>query len=615
MLVSLKFKPGLVRDLTDYAGMGGWFDCNWVRFRNGLPEKMGGWTTKITTAFLGTCRQLISWVTLNGFTYVGLGTHLKYYVSAGGTYTDVTPIRLTTNPMANNPFSTTNGSTTVTVTDVANGSVMNDFVTFSGATGGFAGLVAADLNKEFQITSIIDADHYTIVLSVTPNATTTGGGAVAVAAYQINVGLDTSIIGTGWGAGAWGHDTWGSSSSTGPTLQLRLWTADTFGEDLVTNVRNGGIYYWDATTPATRMLALSATPGASDAPVVATKTNVSPEERHVIALGCNPIGSAVQDPLFVRWSDAEDAANWTPSATNSAGGYRLSIGTYIVGAEHTRNEFLVFTDMAAYSMTWTGAPFTFSFQIIGYNISMIAPNAIVSVNDFAAWMSREQFFIYDGRISPLPCPLSDYVFRRLNYAQINKIQAFSNAFFNEVGWLYPSTTNDCDSYVIFNYREQAWYFGSITRTAWIDMGPNYYPLATGTDDILYNHEFGLDDGSTNPPSAITAFIESSPVEATEEGSGDHYIFMDRLIPDITFRNSTAATPQVTMTLETQDFPGTAVAQTYPSTVASVTVDRFTQQCFVRLRGRSAKFKVVSDQLGVTWRLGAPRVSYRLDGRR
>lgn len=619
MLVPLRFKPGLVRDNTHYANTGGWYDCDHVRFREGLPEKIGGWTQAITTQFLGVCRALISYTVLTGGQYLGLGTHTKYYVTDGGTYVDVTPIRLTTNPMANNPFAAVIATTTVTVTDVANGSIEGDYVTFSGSAA-VAGIPAAEINIEHQIISIIDADHYTITVTTPATSTASGGGAVVVAAYQLNIGLNTTVYGIGWGTGTWGSGTWGISTGTGVQLGLRLWSHDTFGEDLVTNIRNAGIYYWDASFPTTRMVALNALGGSIQAPTVATQVFVSADERHVVALGCNPIGSAVQDPLFIRWSATESALDWLPSAVNTSGGYRLSVGTRIIGAYETRSEILIWTDQALYSMRWTGVPYTFGFTQLGAGTNMIAPNAAIAVNDVVFWMGREQFYLYDGRIQVMDCPITDHLTSRIDFTQLDKIFAFTNALFTEVGWFYQSIDSDeCDSYIIYNYVEKAWYYGTLARTAWLDRGPYYYPLATSADSYLYNQEVGLDDGSTTPPSAITAFIESSPVEMDQDGQGAHFVFISRLIPDVTFRESEAAMPSVDMTISMQDYPGGSFSQQdYASTIsqsATVPVEQFTQQAYIRLRGRSAMFRIESDTVGVTWRLGVPRVELRLDGRR
>lgn len=616
MLVPLKFKPGIVRDITMYGNEWGWYDCNWVRFRMGYPEKMGGWQKNLGDQFLGVCRALINWTTLNSFTYIGLGTHLKYYVSTGGSYTDVTPIRRTVT-LGADPFDSTNLSTTIVVNDTANGSVLGDFVTFSGATT-FAGIPADDLNQEHQITSIIDANSYTIVVDTAATSTASGGGAAVDADYQINVGLDSSVPGLGWGAGSWGHDTWGSDATNGVTVNLRLWSHDTFGEDLITNVRNGGIYYWDATSPTARMVALEDLAGANEAPTVATQILVSAEERHVIAFGCNPIGSATQDPLFVRWSDTESATEWEPTALTTAGGYRLSVGTRIVAVAETRSEYLIWTDSALYSMRWTGPDFIFSFTLLATGTNIIAPNAFVTVNDICIWMGKEQFYFYDGRVSPLPCPIADYLFGILNVAQAEKIFGFANSIFDEVGWLCPTDTNECDMAFFYSYKEQAWYYGEIPRTAWLDRGPSYYPLATSDDSYLYDHEYGFDDGSENPPVAIGAYIESSPIESPVGGQGEHFQFISRLIPDVTFRNSSRSTPSVDMTIKMQNYPGSNISQTYASSVtqtATVPVDQFTPQAFIRLRGRSAIFRCESDETEMTWRLGIPAIDIRPDGRR
>ncbi len=614
-LIPLKFRPGLVRDLTDYSGGGGWYDCDKVRFRMGLPEKMGGWEIKIDEQFLGICRAMMSWSLLSGISYLALGTNVKFYVSDGTAYTDVTPIRLETT-LGADPFEVTNGETAMLVTDVANGATVGDYVTFSGAFG-FANITADDLNREFEIISVTDADTYTVTLSHSANATTAGGGVAVEAAYQINVGFASSVIGYGWGAGGWGRGGWGSAATVGLVIELRIWSIDTFGQDLIACIRNGGVYHWDGANPTARMVALTDIIGESDAPVVASAVLVSSSENHTIAFGANPLGETDQDPMLVRWSDTETYLDWTPTAVNTAGGYRLSIGTRIVAVQHARTQILIWTDLALYTMTWTGAPYVFNFQLVGYNVSVVGPNAATILNDVTFWMGENQFYMYDGRIQVMPCPITDYIFTNMTTEQIQKVYAYTNSMFNEVGWLYPHD-EECDSYVIYNIKEQAWYFGTIARTAWFDLGASYLPLATSDDSYLFNQEFGFDDGSTDPVSPIEAFIESSPLETSEEGPGDHFLFMDRIIPDITFRNSTADEPSVTMTLETRDYPGGVISQEQASPVtqtASVPVTQFTNQCFVRLRGRSAIFRCESTDVGVTWRLGGPRVSYRIDGRR
>lgn len=620
-LIPLRFKPGLVRDMTEYSASGSWYDCDKVRFRLGLPEKIGGWVKKIENQFLGTCRCMVSWSLLSGASYLALGTTKKFYVSDGSSYTDVTPLRSDVR-LGANPFAVVDTTTTMTVSDTAHGATLGDFVTFSGATT-FAGLSSGDLNREFEITEIVDANSYKVVLPNPATSTTSGGGSSVDAAYQINIGINTAFSGLGWGAGTWGHDTWGSDAESGSLIEPRVWTADSFGQDLIACVRNGNIYHWDATLPNDRMTSLADQTGAVDAPIVATATLISAEERHVIVFGCNPLGSVIQDPMFVRWSDSESYVDWLPTETNTAGGYRLSIGTRIVAVQHARSQILIWTDLALYSMTWTGDPYTFSFQQVGYNVSTVGPNSAVTANDTTFWMGESQFFAYDGRINVLPCTVTDYIFTRLNTDQSFKVFAFSNSLYNEVGWFYAvnPTSDDlepeCSAYVTYNYKEQAWYYGELDRTAWIDLGASSYPLATSSDNYLYNHEFGFDDGSTNPPTGIEAYIESSPLEAADNGSGDHFIFMDRLIADVTFRNSSVPRPSVVMTISTQDYPGSLVEQEQASSIkqASSVVDRFTKQSFIRLRGRSAIFRCSSSDVGVTWRLGVPRINYRLDGRR
>jgi len=615
-LFPVKLRPGIVRDGTDYSNTGGWYSMNWVRFRNGYPEKMGGWTKQIATAFVGLCRSLFNWTILSGTQYVGIGTNIKFYVSNLTTFTDVTPLRRSVT-LGTNPFQTTNGSALVVVTDTDHNAQAGSYVTFSGAST-FSNFTSGEINTEFQITTILTSSTYRITMAHTANSSVAGGGSAVLAEYQIDPGGSSSSAGTGYGTGPYGRGGYGTSYASSVIVPLRLWSQDSFGEDLVTCIRDGGIYYWDATTPTTRMVPLSSLDGASNVPDVATEIMVSSEERHVIAFGTNPIGSIVQDPLFVRWSSTEDAVEWTPSITNTAGGYRLSVGTYIVSTIRTRTQTLIWTDQGLYTMTWQGPPYTFNFTLVGNNVSCIAPNSSAALNDVAIWMGREQFFIYDGRIRPLDCSISDFVFRNLNYDQLDKIYSFTNSYYNEVGWLIPTSTDECDTCILYNYKEGLWYYGSIVRTAWLDRGPTYTPLATDDDSYIYNQETGLDDGSTAPVSAINAYIESSPFELQEDGSGYHYSFVGNLIPDITFRDSTAASPSVTMTLSTRDYPGGGISQTQSNSVtqtSTVTVEQFTNQCFVRLRGRSLVFKCESTATGVTWRLGVQRLGIRPDGRR
>jgi hypothetical protein len=611
-LLPIQIKPGIVRDSTHYANKGGWWDCNWVRFRNGFPEKMGGWSTDLHETFQGACRSLINWTTNNGINRTGFGTNLKYYILSGGNYGDITPIRRTVT--LTNPF-TTDGTTTVVVTDTAHGAIQNDFVTFSGSSA-VGGIPADNLNKEHKITEIINANSYKIVVSTAATSSTTGGGTVT-AVYQINTGLDTYVPGVGWGAGTWGRNGWGTASNT-PTVgtQIGLWSNALFGEDLIINQRGGGIYYWSASTPNDRAINITSLPYASNAPTIATEVLVSDVDRHVIALGCNQLGESDQDFLNVRWSDTESAANWTPDPTNTAGGFRLSNGTRIVTGLRTRQEVLVWTDSAIYSMQYIGAPYVFNLNLLSGYTNISGPKAKIVVNDVVYWMGRDQFYIYNGRVSVLPCPVRDYIFSRLNIDQIEKVYAASNVAYNEIIWLYPSTnSNENDSYVVFNYVENVWYFGSISRTAWLDRTFGQYPTATDPNGNYYYHEFGFDDGSTNPPSAIDAYIESSPIEIA---AGNDFMFVRHAIPDLTFRSSTATSPVVTFIMEAQQQPGGPYSGEQSKNVTktgSYPVDQFTEKLYTRIRCRSLIFRVESDQTGVGWRIGTPRIMASTDGLR
>lgn len=611
-LLPVQIKPGIVRESTHYANKGGWWDSNWIRFRNGLPEKMGGWSPAADGVVRGKCRSLINWTTNNGLNRTGFGTNLKYYILTGGNFTDITPIRRTAT--LSNPFTTTSGSSIVTVTDASNGAFQNDFVTFSGS-GNVGGIPAASLNKEFQILTV-SGSTYTIDTGVQATSGATGGGTVT-AAYQVNTGLDTYVPGVGWGAGSWGRNGWGTASNT-PTVgtQIGLWSNSLFGEDLLINQRDGGIYYWSAGAPTSRAVDITGMTYASDAPTVATEVLVSDVDRHVIALGCNQIGSSQQDFLNVRWSDTESAVNWTPSATNTAGGFRLSNGSKIITGLRTRQEVLVWTDSAIYSMQYIGAPYIFNLNLVSGYTNISGPKAKIVVNDVVYWMGRDQFYVYNGRVTPMPCPVRDYIFSRLNTNQIEKVYAASNIAYNEVLWLYPSTNSDeNDSYVVYNYVENVWYFGSIVRTAWLDKTFGQYPTATDAGGRYFYHEFGFDDGSTNPPSPITAYIESSPIEIAQ---GNDFMFIRHAIPDITFRSSSANSPVVKFQMEAQQQPGGPYSGLQDKNVirtGTYPVDQFTQKLYTRLRCRSLIFRVQSDDAGVGWRLGTTRIMASTDGLR
>ena len=777
----LKFKPGINREGTSYSNKGGWFDGNKIRFRLGLPEKIGGWSKYSENTFLGTCRALFSWVALDGTKYLGLGTNLKYYIADGGTYNDITPVRKTTTDVA--VFSASNTSTTLTVTDSAHGAVANDFVTFSGAASLGGTVTATVLNAEHQIASIVNNNTYTITLASAANSSDSGnGGGSVVAKYQINTGLDSNFFGTGFGAGIWsGVDTdaltttlneeldasetevdvtsaTGITASSGDIIQvedelmlvgtistntltvtrgyggataathlngttvtlavgnataqasddyvtlingsglasdvtvttatvdsaanfassgyikiqdeiieytgttsttftglnrgafgttaathadniavieasqgwgmpatstvsganLSNWTHDNFGEDLLMNIKNGGIFYWDRTTgTSTRAIELKDISGSSFAPTLAKQIMVSDQSRHVIAFGCDGESSiGTQDPLIIRFSDQESLTQWQTLATNSAGELRISTGSEIVIAIQTKQQILVFTDVSLHGLQFLGPPFTFGLSEISRNITVASPMAVVAVNDLVFWMGSKEFYAFGGTVQRLPCTVLDYVFSDFNRDQIGKVTAGHNSSYAEVWWFYPSknsTTND--RYVVYNYQEQAWYYGTLTRTAWVDRGINQYPIAAGTDNTLYYHEFGQDDGSTNPPSAISANIESSQLDLEQ---GDKFALIQKVIPDVTFKDSTANTPVLNMTVKATNAPGINFNETSSSNVtrtATSPVEAYTDQLHIRLRGRAFAFKIESSTTGVMWRLGVPRLEVRPDGRR
>ncbi len=637
-LTKLQFQPGINRETTSYTNEGGWFDGDKVRFRQGFPEKIGGWSKLGSTSFLGSCRALWPWRTLNLDGYIGVGTHLKYYAEYGQGYYDITPIRSTT-AAGDVTFSASNGSSTITVSDPSHGAVVNDFVTFSGAASLGGNITAAVLNQEYQIVSITDSSTYTVqartvgaISSVTVNgqysptpvvansSDSGNGGSSVIGKYQINVGLDTSVVGTGWGAGTWSRGTWNSAASVDLiTDTLRVWTHDNFGENLLINVMNGGIYYWQPSGGLTNnpAVAISSLAGANTAPTIATKVLVSDVDRHVIAFGCDPLNNiGTQDPLLIRFSDQENVVDWFPTPENTAGDLRLGSGSKIVTAVETRQQILVFTDVSLHAMQYIGPPFTFGINMISENTTIRSPIAVAAVEDTVYWMGKNEFYVYNGGVQTLPCSVKDYVFSDFNSAQAEKCFAAVNSSFSEVWWFYPSSSSDNnDRYVVYNYLQRVWYYGTMVRTAWIDRGVEENPIAAARDGYLYNHEVGFDDGSTTPASAITSYIESSQFDI---GEGDNFSFVRRLIPDLTFRSSTALPPTANFTLKARNFPGGAYLQNNSKAVektASVPVEQFTQDAHVRLRGRSVAVRVDSNSTGTGWRLGSPRIDVRSDGRR
>jgi hypothetical protein len=705
-LTKLQFKPGINREITKYSNEGGWVDCDKIRFRFGYPEKFGGWEKMSSNTYQGTARRLHNWLALDGSNFLGVGTHLKYYIEEGGTFNDITPIRASTTNSTT--FSATNGSANVTVTESNHGAAENDFVTFSNAVS-LGGLVTASiLNAEHQIVSVTNANTYVITVSVTANASDSGnGGSATDAEYQITVGLDSQVGGTGWGAGLFGgttagalttqlnealdnsetavdvddetgittdndvilvdeelmlvtattddntltvarghsgttavaHDDntivrlavgnassaddftgWGIAAVSGTTREIRIWSHDNFGEDLLINPKDGAVYLWDKTNGlSTRAVELSTLAGAANTPTIAKQVLVSDIDRHVICFGTNTYGTTVQDPLMIRWSNQESVANWTISSDTTAGSLRLGSGSEFVQAVETKREILVYTDTSLHSMRFVGGDFVFGIQQIASNITIMGPKAAVATEDFVFWMGRDSFYVYAGGTQTLPCTVKDKVFLDFNNQQRDKVISGVNSEFGEVIWFYPSESNslnnggtgDIDKYVVYNYNEKIWYFGTLARTAWIDRGIRSFPIAAGTS-YLYNHENGYDDDG----SAMTSFIESSPIDI---GDGDKFSLVQKVIPDLTFEGSVnQSTPAANFTLKARNEPGEDYGNTSAGTAtrtATSPVELFTNQLDLRVRGRSFALRVDSDATGMKWKLGSPRVNLRPDGRR
>ena len=683
-LKKILFKPGVNKENTRYTNENGWYVSDKVRFRQGTPEKIGGWAQISTNTFLGVCRSLWNWVTLSYLNLMGVGTNLKYYIESGGSYNDITPIRTTTT-LGTDPF-TGNGTTTVVVTATAHGAIDGDFVTFSGVTGTYASL----LNAEFQI-NYINSNSYSITTSSVVAVGATGGSAVS-AQYQINTGPAIQTPLTGWGAGAWGSGSWGIGVTSADSL--RIWSANNWGEDLIFGPRGGPIYYWDATgglgvrgvdvntlggtvtfTIASPCVAtfsvllaegtavqfsttgalptgltagttyylrnvdgatanLSATPtgaiidtSGSQSGVhsvsllvdVPTKQNyifVSDTSRFVLLFGTTDYGSAVLDPMLIRWGNQESVVDWVPSTLNQAGSVRLSHGSEIITAIQTRQEIVVFTDSSLYSLQYVGAPIVWASQLLGDNISIVSQNAAVVASGRVFWMGVDKFYVYDGRVQTLRCDLRRHVFSNINSSQYQQVFSGTSEGFNEVWWFYPSSGSTAvDSYVVYNYAEDVWYYGTMGRTAWIDSGLRDYPIAATYSYNLVNHEQGIDDNETGTTQPIEAYIESAEFDIDD---GQNFGFVWRMVPDLTFQGSTASTPQVTMTMYGMNGSGSGFnteASKNVSQTSTATIEQFTNIIYTRIRGRQMIVKIRSDGLGTTWQLGAPRIDIRPDGRR
>tara|TARA_R100001129_G_scaffold80962_1_gene55072 strand:+ start:614 stop:2488 length:1875 start_codon:yes stop_codon:yes gene_type:complete len=622
-LKKLQLKPGVNRENTRYTTEGGWYESDKVRFRQGMPEKIGGWERISANTFLGVCRSLWNWITLGKQNLVSVGTHLKYYIERGGGYNDITPIRETT-AAGDVTFAALNGSPTLTVSDTAHGAVVGDFVTYSGAVSLGGNITAAVLNIEYEIVSVVNDDSYTITAAVSASAGDTGnGGASTVGAYQLNTGSATGVPFTGWGAGTWGQGTWGNGGIT--TSPIRLWSQSNYGEDLVFAYRGGPLCYWAANTGVSvrgKVINTTNYPSSTDVPSITNFVTISDIYRFVFCFGANTLGTAVQDPMLIRWSDQEDVFNWTPSATNFAGSQRLSRGTEIITARQARQEVLVWTDAALYSMQYEGGDAVWSVQLLGDNISIASQNATAYAGSTAYWMGKDKFYRYDGTVMTLPCNVKRYVFNDINTEQFNQVAAGTNEGFNEVWWFYPSageTTND--RYVVYNYQENVWYYGTLARTAWLDSGLRDRPIAATYSNNLVEHEKGNDDKQTSVTAAITASITSSEFDLDD---GHSFVFISRMLPDVTFDGSSAVSPAATMTISPMSNSGSGYnnplseggdAAGTVTRSATVPIEQFTGQVYLRLRGRQVAFKMESTAEGVAWQLGSPRLDMRPDGRR
>jgi hypothetical protein len=631
-LKKLQLKPGVNRENTRYTNESGWYDCDKVRFRQGTPEKIGGWKS-FTQPFVGICRSIWNWVTLGGQNLLGIGTSQKFYINQGGSNYDITPIRATVT--LTNPFTTVLNSATVTVTDLAGGYIDGDWVTFSGATT----FNNVNMNGEFQISNVDAAGvgTYTVTASTLANAGSTGGGTVT-AAYQINVGSSVATPFAGWGSGGWGLSGWGTGTISSISA-IRLWSQSNFGQDLIFGPRGGPVYYWDAALGVSnnRGVNITSLSGAdANTPIVQNLSFVTDTSRFVMVFGTNDYGSLTQNPMLIRWSDPESVVDWTPSATTEAGSLVLSHGSEIIGALQSRQEILVWTDSTLYSLQYLGAPLVWGSQLLADNISIVSQNAMAVASGVTYWMGVDKFYRYDGRTTTLRCDLRQYVFGDINLAQAGQVFAGTNEGFNEVWWFYCSAgtqaaPNDTiDRYVVYNYAEDIWYYGSMGRTAWLDSGLRDYPMAATYSNNLVYHENGLDDDTTGTPLPIESYIASSEFDIDD---GHQVGFVWRVLPDITFRGSSPnIDPSVTMYLYPLQNSGSGinspvsvggisqqtVAESKPPSTApgaGYTVEKFTGQINTRVRGRQLIMQVRSTGTGVQWQLGSPRLDIRPDGRR
>jgi hypothetical protein len=639
--LKLQFKPGINRDTTNYSGEGGWWDGDKIRFFSGYPQKLGGWQKVTTLTFVGVCRQVWNWITSFTDNFLGVGTDVKLYIEVGGFFYDITPLRATlATPATDDCIETTSGSTTITVNVTAHGCLSGDFVTISGVTGDVGGVPDAEINAEHIVTRV-DADNFTITVTTAASSTTSGGGSSIDIECQIHPGFPITTAGYGWGVGSYsGNFGWGLSGDTPIDLLQRDWFLDNFDNDLVANIRRGPIYYWErgssvapSTSLGTRAVLLSSLTGADSVPTLAMQTLVSQNDKHLLAFGAQPYAGASTDfdPLLIRWASQDEPQYWNPTGVtpdgraSSAGFIRISRGSEIVSALSTRQEVLVWTDTTLYSLQYLGTADVFSLQQLADNISLIGPRAVASANNITYWMGTDKFYAYTGQIQTLPTTVREYVYKDINFGQADQIVSGTNEGFNEIWWFYPSANSNWnDRYVVFNHLQQVWFFGNLGRTAWLDTPLRDSPTALYTapytyDDTivgnansgnLYQHEVGVDDDGA----PMVSFIESNDFDL---GEGDQFMLTRRIIPDINYNQSTAATPTVSLSIRPRNFPGSQY-QGDPSDTQNVietSTDIYTNQIFIRARARQMALKIASNTLGVQWQLGSPRLDVRPDGRR
>lgn len=629
--LKLNFRPGIVRDTTDYANEGGFSDGDKIRFFSGFPQKLGGWIKDTPNTFLGVCRQMWNWITSFADNLLAVGTNVKVYIEIGGIFYDITPLRTTftsaTTPSSSNSISTTSGSTTVVFTLIGHGCETGAYVTISGVTGNPGGVPNAQINTEHEVVRV-DANNFSITVTTSASSTTSNqGGTSIIIACQINPGFASTTLGYGWGTSSWnGNYGWGLAGADGVSLMQRDWWFDNFDNDLTMNIRKGPIYYWErgslanpTTSLGVRAVLLSSLTGATSVPNQAMQTLVSQNDKHLLAFGCQPFGGSATDydPLLIRWASQDEPQVWAPTNVNSAGFLRISRGSEIVRALPTRQEVLVWTNSNLYSLQYTGTTDVFALQELADNISIIGPRAVASANNTVYWMGAEKFYVYNGQVQTLPCTVRDYVFKDINTNQTDQIVCGTNEGFTEIWWFYPSkASNWNDRYVIYNYLENAWYYGTIVRTAWLDTALRGLPLACSTlqgasTGNLFRHETGVND-DTLP---MQSHIESADFDL---GDGEKFMLTDRLIPDFRFEGSTASNPTLTMTIKPKRFSGTAFENQPSDTQPVIEVpisQTYTGQVFLRARGRQVAFRVDSANLGVQWQLGSVRLSVREDGRR